>query len=172
MDFSKQEKTNGQNSDLLAKPPLSKRKDTLGTFGEADFSRPDSINQKSAIHVPKSPRIKAKQTLLLLDGSLDLSRPKDSINHMIPDLNTRSSKTKPLDNLKLIGDIDLTKKDHDRWVKISNLCHCPIIFLCHKLKYPFSISAICTSLCRIINSRSIPTAAYFGEYASICHLII
>ena len=114
MDFSEQEKTNGQNSDLLAKPPLSKRKDTLGPFGEADFSRPDSINQKTAIHVPKSPRIRAKQTLLVLDGSLDWSRPGDSINHQIPDLNTRSSKTKPLDNLKLVGDIDLPKKDHDR----------------------------------------------------------
>ena len=115
MDFSQQEKIIGQNSDLLAKPPLSKRQDTLGPFGESDFSRPDSINQKSAIHVPKSPRIKAKQTVLVLDGSLDMSRPKDSINHMIPDLNTRSSKTKPLDNLELIGDIDLTKKDQDRW---------------------------------------------------------
>ena len=51
MDFSEQEKTNGQNSDLLAKPPLSKRKDTLGPFGEADFSRPDSINQKTAIRL-------------------------------------------------------------------------------------------------------------------------
>ena len=137
MDFSEQEKTNGQNSDLLAKPPLSKRQDTLGPFGESDFSRPDSINQKTAIHVPKSPRIRAKQTLLvLLDGSLDLSRPKDSINHMIPDLNTRSSKTKPLDNLKLIGDIDLTKKDHDRWVKISNLCHYKIIFM-SQIEAPF-----------------------------------
>ena len=115
MDFSQQEKIIGQNSDLLAKPPLSKRQDTLGPFGESDFSRPDSINQKSAIHVPKSPRIKAKQTVLVLDGSLDMSRPKDSINHMIPDLNIRSSKTKPLDNLELIGDIDLTKKDQDRW---------------------------------------------------------
>ena len=115
MDFSQQEKIIGQNSDLLAKPPLSKRQDTLGPFGESDFSRPDSINQKSAILVPKSPRIKAKQTVLVLDGSLDMSRPKDSINHMIPDLNTRSSKTKPLDNLELIGDIDLTKKDQDRW---------------------------------------------------------
>ena len=127
MDFSQQEKIIGQNSDLLAKPALSKRQDTLGPFGESDFSRPDSINQKSAIHVPKSPRIKAKQTLLL-DGSLDLSRPIDSINHTIPDLNIRSSKTKPLDNLELIGDIDLTKKDHDRWVKISNLCHYKMIF--------------------------------------------
>ena len=136
MDFSKQEKTNGQNSDLLAKPPLSKRQDTLGTFGEVDFSRPDSINQKTAIHFPKSPRIRAKQTLLLLDGSLDLSRPKDSINHMIPDLNTRSSKTKPLDNLNLIGDIDLTKKDYDRWVKISNLCHYKIIFM-SQIEAPF-----------------------------------
>ena len=136
MDFSEQEKTNGQNSDLLAKPPLSKRQDTLGTFGEVDFSRPDSINQKTAIHFPKSPRIRAKQTLLLLDGSLDLSRPKDSINHMIPDLNTRSSKTKPLDNLNLIGDIDLTKKDYDRWVKISNLCHYKIIFM-SQIEAPF-----------------------------------
>ena len=46
-------------------------------------------------------QLRAKQTLIL-GGSLDLSRPGDSINYQIPDLNTRSSKTKPLDNLNLI----------------------------------------------------------------------
>ena len=114
MDFPKQEKINEPNSNLLVKPPISKQQDSLGPFGDSDFSRPDSINQQSPIPIPKSPRMRAKQTLGCLDGSLDLSRPKDSINHMIPDLNTRSSKTKPLDNLKLVGDIDLPKKDHDR----------------------------------------------------------
>ena len=114
MDFPKQEKINEPNSNLLVKPPISKQQDSLGPFGDSDFSRPDSINQQSPIPIPKSPRIRAKQTLLVLDGSLDWSRPGDSINHQIPDLNTRSSKTKPLDNLKLVGDIDLPKKDHDR----------------------------------------------------------
>ena len=113
MDFPKQEKINEPNSNLLVKPPISKRQDSLGPFGDSDFSRPDSINQQSPIPIPKSPRMRAKQTLIP-DGSLDLSRPGDSINHQIPDLNTRSSKTKPLDNLKLVGDMDLPKKDHDR----------------------------------------------------------
>ena len=114
MDFPKQEKINEPNSNLLVKPPISKRQDSLGPFGDSDFSRPDSINQQSPIPIPKSPRMRAKQTFGFLDGSMDLSRPGDSINHQIPDLNTRSSTTKPLDNLKLVGDIDLPKKDHDR----------------------------------------------------------